>query len=75
MDRILPFNGFVYKRIFYSMNRFIIKILFLFIGMHQQAEAIEAQVKTRQAGAPAPPGGMMPGKFEKLVRKNLELNF
>jgi hypothetical protein len=36
-----------------------------FSGMHQQADAIEAQIKTRQPTPGAPPSGgsMMPGNI------------
>lgn len=42
------------------------------LGMHAQANAIEAQIKTRGSGgaptaaAAAPVGGMMPGNYEKM---------
>jgi hypothetical protein len=41
-------------------------IFFKFLGMHQQADAIEAQIKTRQPTPGAPPtgGNMMPGKLD-----------
>jgi hypothetical protein len=44
---------------------FVNQMFINFLGMHQQAEAIEAQIKTRQPtpGAPAP-GSMMPGEFK-----------
>lgn len=41
--------------------------------MHQQADAIEAQVKTRQPTPGAPPSvpsGMMPGKYNFLNHLN-----